>query len=167
MKTYSSYFICWGAQAALYHHYGIEKHLMGKKVSGLFNQKKMINKGLLIEKIPDDFLVPVSRYATTKESDLNKFKNLELILHSKDSGPCLVLDKNNNEFYNFNHFEYEFDTLKKEYFRDLKNNSRTPIPTNYFPNNDPNMVPIDSWKNDSSLFFNCWIDLISTLKRKQ
>ena len=166
-KTFSSYFICWGAQAALYHHYGIDKYLMEKKISGVFLQKKHTQIDPLTAKLPKNIPVPVSRYASIKESDLLKFKELELILGSKDSGPCLVLNKKDNEYYNFNHFEYDYDTLKNEYLRDLKVDSKTQIPTNYFPNNDPENDPIDCWMDNSKLFFNNWIDLISTNKREK
>ena len=166
-KTFSSYFICWGAQAALYHHYGIDKYLMRKKVSGVFFQKKHSKIDTLTEKLPKNIPVPVSRYASIKESDLLKFKELELIFGSKDSGPCLVVNKKNNEYYNFNHFEYDYDTLKNEYLRDLKVDSKTQIPTNYFPNNDPENDPIDCWMDNSKLFFNNWVNLISINKKEK
>ena len=166
-KTFSSYFICWGAQAALYHHYGIDKYLMRKKVSGVFFQKKHSKIDTLTEKLPKNIPVPVSRYASIKESDLLKFKELELIFGSKDSGPCLVVNKRNNEYYNFNHFEYDYDTLKNEYLRDLKVDSKTQIPTNYFPNNDPENDPIDCWMDNSKLFFNNWVNLISINKKEK
>ena len=166
-KIFSSYFICWGAQAALYHHYGIDKHLMKKKISGVFFQKKHTQIDPLTKKLPKNIPVPVSRYASIKESDLLKFKELELIFGSKDSGPCLVVNKKNNEYYNFNHFEYDYNTLKNEYLRDLKVDSDTPIPTNYFPNNDLENDPIDCWMDNSKLFFNNWVDLISTNKREK
>lgn len=166
-RIFSSYFICWGAQAALYHHYGIDKYLMKEKISGVFFQTKHNQIDPLTEKLPENIPVPVSRYANTKESDLLRYKELELILGSKDSGPCLVVNKKNNEYYNFNHFEYESDTLKNEYLRDLKVESKTPIPTNYFPNNNPKNEPIDCWIDNSKLFFNNWIELISINKRKK
>lgn len=166
-KTFSSYFICWGAQAALYHHYGIDKYLMRKKVSGVFFQKKHSKIDTLTEKLPKNIPVPVSRYASIKESDLLKFKELELIFGSKDSGPCLVVNKKNNEYYNFNHFEYGYDTLRNEYLRDLKVDSKTQIPTNYFPNNDPENDPIDCWMDNSKLFFNNWVNLISINKKEK
>ena len=166
-KTFSSYFICWGAQAALYHHYGIDKYLMRKKVSGVFFQKKHSKIDTLTEKLPKNIPVPVSRYASIKESDLLKFKELELIFGSKDSGPCLVVNKRNNEYYNFNHFEYAYDTLRNEYLRDLKVDSKTQIPINYFPNNDPKNDPIDCWMDNSKLFFNNWVNLISINKKEK
>tara|TARA_B100001559_G_scaffold243102_1_gene206136 strand:- start:4 stop:804 length:801 start_codon:yes stop_codon:yes gene_type:complete len=166
-KIFSSYFICWGAQAALYHHYGIDKYLMKEKISGVFFQKKHTQTDPLTEKLPKNIPVPISRYASINESDLLKFKELELILGSKDSGPCLVVNKKDNEYYNFNHFEYDCDTLKNEYLRDLKVDSKTQIPTNYFPNNDPENDPIDCWMDNSKLFFNNWIDLISINKREK
>ena len=163
-NIFSSYFICWGAQAALYHYYGIKKYLIGKKLSGIFNQKKMKKDEKLTKQLSSEIPVPVSRYATTKISDINKIKELTLILNSNISGPCLIANKNNNEYYNFNHFEYDFDTLKKEYLRDLKIDSKTPIPSNYFPENNPQNDPIDCWSNNSTIFFNNWLNLISNKK---
>ena len=162
-NIFSSYFICWGAQAALYHYYGIKKYLMKKKLSGIFNQKKMLNDSL-IKQFPLEILVPVSRYATTKISDIKKNTDLTLILNSNISGPCLIANKNNNEYYNFNHFEYDFDTLKNEYLRDLKLDHRTPLPSNYFPDNNPQKKPIDCWSENSTIFFNNWLNLISNKK---
>ena len=157
-KTFSSYFICWGAQAALYHHYGIDKYLMREKVSGVFFQKKHSQIDPLTEKLPKNIPVPVSRYASIKESDLLKFKELELIFGSKDSGPCLVVNKRNNEYYNFNHFEYGYDTLRNEYLRDLKVDSKTQIPINYFPNNDPMQSPVNNWRPFAFLLISNWIN---------
>ncbi len=163
-NIFSSYFICWGAQAALYHHYGIKKYLLEKKISGVFNQKIVTKSERITKQFSSKILVPVSRYATTKLSDINKTKELTIILNSNVSGPCLVANKNKNEYYNFNHFEYDFDTLKKEYLRDLKSDSKTPIPLNYFPKNNPKNKPIDCWSKNSTIFFKNWLSLISNKK---
>ena len=163
-NIFSSFFICWGAQAALYHYYKIEKHLMKEKISGIYSQKKMLKNEELTKQFSSEILVPVSRYATTKISDIDKNKELTLILNSNISGPCLIANKNNNEYYNFNHFEYDFDTLKNEYIRDLKIDAKTPIPSNYFPKNNPKNKPIDCWSSNSTIFFNNWLSLISNKK---
>ena len=96
-NIFSSYFICWGAQAALYHYYGIKKYLMKKKLSGIFSQKLMLENERLTKKFSNEIPVPVSRYATTNISDIKKNKDLTLILHSKLSGPCLISNKQENE----------------------------------------------------------------------
>tara|TARA_B100000886_G_scaffold336966_1_gene296745 strand:- start:3780 stop:4583 length:804 start_codon:yes stop_codon:yes gene_type:complete len=160
-NVFSSYFICWGAQAALYHYYGIEKYLMGKKLSGIFEQKIITQNEKLTKLLPSMIFVPVSRYATNKSADINKVRELSIIVGSKVSGPCLVANKIKNRYYNFNHFEYDFDTLKNEYERDLKVNKKTPVPYNYFPDDDPEKKPADCWSQNSHIFFNNWLSLIS------
>ena len=90
-----------------------------------------------------------------------KVKELSIILDSKVSGPCLVKNKIKRRYYNFNHFEYDLDTLKSEYKRDLKLDKKTPVPFNYFPNNDPERKPTDCWSQNSYIFFNNWLKLIS------
>ena len=134
---------------------------MEKKLSGIFEQKIIAQNEKLTKLLPSMIFVPVSRYATNKSTDINKVRELSIIVDSKVSGPCLVTDKIKNRYYNFNHFEYDFDTLKNEYERDLKLDKKTPLPSNYFPDDDPQKKPADCWSKNSHIFFSNWLKLIS------
>ena len=156
-KTDSSYYICWGANVALYYFYGIEKIVYKKKFSGVFDHEIIDPDANLMDGLSGTIKIPVSRFSGVRRDDIDAEPDLELLLYSEESGPCLIASKTHNEYYNFNHFEYDADTLSKEYHRDIKNGMEIDIPVNYFPNNDPNNDPVKCWDIHGTLFFNNWL----------
>ena len=156
-KTDSSYYICWGANVALYYFYGIEKIVYEKKILGVFDHEIIDPDANLMDGLSGTIKIPVSRFSGVRRDDIDAEPDLELLLYSEESGPCLIASKTHNEYYNFNHFEYDADTLSKEYHRDIKNGMEIDIPVNYFPNNDPNNDPVKCWDIHGTLFFNNWL----------
>ena len=157
-----SYYICWGAQAVLNYRYGIQKVLLPEKQFGVYihkvSQKEISNYIGFSDEIP----LPVSRYTGTIRKDIEANPNLEILLDSHNAGVSLVSNNSMNEFYNFNHFEYDTDTLKKEYIRDLNNGLYPNLPENYFPNNDTKNEPVNIWAENAITFFNYWLLHISS-----
>ena len=156
--VYSTMFICWGAQAGLYYRYGIEKHNLPKKLFGIFNHKIVNNKHPLMRGFDDYFLIPHSRYTGVRSEDIEKQEELIILATSKAAGAAIVCSKNGREFYLFGHCEYDYDTLAKEYYRDVKKELKIDIPYNYFPDNNVNRKPVMTWKSHASLLFMNWLN---------
>ncbi|MDA0348275.1 MAG: homoserine O-succinyltransferase [Verrucomicrobia bacterium] len=156
--VWSCFFICWGAQAALHHFYGIEKHELPSKKFGVFTHKKLKSDSILLRGFDDEFLVPVSRHTEVFKEDIEKEEKLEILSESKDSGLYIVRDKSTRRLFVFNHSEYEADSLKNEYDRDVNKNLPIEVPENYFPDNDPSKQPVLSWRAHSYLLYNNWLN---------
>ena len=152
-----SYYICWGAQAVLNYRYGIQKVLLPEKQFGVYIHEVTRKEIFGFIGFPDEIPLPVSRYTGTIRKEIEANPNLEIILDSHDARVCLVLNNSMNEFYNFNHFEYDKDTLKKEYIRDINNGLYPNLPENYFPNNDTKSEPVNNWAENAVTFFNYWL----------
>ena len=151
--------ICWGGQAALYHHYGVAKRAMKVKLSGLYEHRVVTPKSTLLRGFPDRFLVPVSRHTETWRDDIERVPGLVVLAESADAGLCLVEDTALNSIYMFNHLEYDTETLANEYARDVAaGRDDVPVPRNYFPNDDPARPPINSWRGHGHLLFSNWIN---------
>ncbi len=156
--VYSTMFICWGAQAGLYHRYGIKKHNLPKKLFGIYNHTIVNNKHPLMRGFDDYFLVPHSRYTGVLTEDIEREDQLEILATSKGAGVSIVCSKNGREFYLFGHCEYDYDTLAKEYYRDVKKGLNIDIPYNYFPNNNVNRKPPLTWRSHASLLYQNWLN---------
>lgn len=156
--VYSTLFICWGAQAGLYHRYGIQKYTLAKKLSGIYNHKIMNNKHPMTRGFDDYFLVPHSRYTGVKRADINAVPELEILADSNKAGVSIVCSKNGREFYVFGHCEYDYDTLAKEYYRDVAKGLKPDIPYNYFPDNNVNRKPVMTWRSHASLLYQNWLN---------
>ena len=161
-NTKSSYYICWGANAALYYFYGIEKIIYKKKFSGIFEHEIVDSNSKAIRGLNGKIKIPVSRFAGVRKTDIDSEKDLNLLLYSQESGPCLIENTAHNEYYNFNHFEYEANTLLNEYVRDKKSNMEIDIPINYFPNDNPKKTPVNCWVENGVVFFNNWLNNFSS-----
>ncbi len=152
--------ICWGAQAALYHFYGIEKSLLTEKNFGIFQQQ--INPAYrhhhLIHGINDSAAVPVSRHSETRQEDIDAISHLITLLTSDETGACLVEDSCTQYVYMFNHLEYDSHTLRDEYQRDSQANKKVNLPQSYFPNDKPEAEPINVWRSTAHLLFRNWLD---------
>ena len=157
-NVYSTFHICWGAQAALYYHYGIKKYKTPKKIFGIFPHTCLDDTHPLMRGLDDVYYVPHSRHTEIKMSDIAQVKDLQIISYSEEAGVHIVSDMECRKFFVTGHSEYDRDTLAKEYFRDLSKGLDIDMPVNYFPNNDTNLVPKMTWKGTSNLIFNNWLN---------
>ena len=156
----STIYICWAAQAGLYYHYGIQKHLLPKKLAGIYKHHIMPNRTneSLLRGFDDVFKAPHSRYTTVLSEDILCNHNLILLAESYEAGPYLIAAKNGRQLFVTGHSEYDKETLAKEYFRDLHKGIHPDIPENYFDGDDPHNEPRLSWRSHSTLLFTNWLN---------
>jgi len=152
--------LCWGAQAALYHFYKIPKYQLQQKMFGVFQHTVRRHPSILLHGLDDTFNTPVSRHTENRVKDFAYFPHLEILIESKVSGLCLIQDVKRKHFHMFNHLEYDSDTLHNEYIRDLSTDQDVDIPLNYYPDNDPNKDPINSWRGNGHLLFSNWVNFL-------
>jgi len=154
----SSLFICWSAQAALYHYYGIPKYPLTKKMFGAFEHK--VNEPLnpLFRGFDDVFFAPHSRHTEIKRVDIEKVPGLTILSESDDAGIYAVLARDGREVFITGHSEYAPETLDNEYKRDVAKNLPIDIPQNYYPGNDPNKHPVIRWRSHANLLFSNWLN---------
>lgn len=157
-NVYSTYYICWGAQAGLYYHYGIPKYTLNKKVFGIFPHTSLDVTHPLMRGLDDIFYVPQSRHTEIRMEDIAKVKDLQIISYSEMSGVHIVSDMDCRNFFVTGHSEYDRDTLAKEYFRDKEKGLDIDMPYNYFPNDDINLVPKVIWKSTANILINNWLN---------
>lgn len=157
-NVYSTFQICWGAQAGLYYHYGIKKHMLKKKMFGIFPHRSLDETHPLMRGFDDEFYVPHSRHTEVRRQDIAQVKDLQILSYSEISGVHIVADMACRKFFVTGHSEYDRHTLAREYFRDKEKGLDIEIPYNYFPNDDVNLVPVMSWKSSASLLFSNWLN---------
>lgn len=157
-NVYSTYHICWGAQAGLYYHYGIPKYTLNKKVFGIYPHTSLDVTHPLMRGLDDIFYVPQSRHTEIRMVDIAKVKDLQIISYSEMSGVHIVSDMDCRNFFVTGHSEYDRDTLAKEYFRDKEKGLDIDMPYNYFPNDDINLVPKVTWKSTANILINNWLN---------
>lgn len=156
-NVYSTMFICWASQAALYHFYGIPKYTMDKKLFGIF-KFEVVGESVLTRGFDDFFYAPQSRYTYNKKEDIGKVDDLIILAESNDVGIHLSASKDNRFIFVTGHVEYDIDTLDKEYRRDIKEGLDTNIPINYYTNDNPNEKIIQRWKSCGNLMFSNWLN---------
>lgn len=156
--VHSTLHICWGAQAGLYYHYGIRKYGVDKKLFGVFPHTVTHKSSILFRGFDDTFYVPQSRHTTVLEEDILQVADLKILASSKDTGVYAVSTKNGRQIFITGHSEYDADTLKNEYLRDLSQGKPIEIPYNYFPENDPSKPPLVSWRAHANLLFSNWLN---------
>lgn len=154
----SSLFICWGAQAGLFHFYGIPKYDLPKKMFGVFKHQVSDNKIPIFRGFDDEYYVPHSRHTEIRKEDIDKVPELEIISSSIDSGVNMVMAKNGRQMFITGHTEYSRETLSNEYHRDVKKKLPIDIPSNYFPDNDPTQKPVMKWRSAANLLFTNWLN---------
>ena len=154
----STMFSCWAAHAALYHHYGLNRHLRKEKLSGVYQHSPLDPKEPLTRGFEEVFNVPVSRYGYINKEDYLSTPDLKIIAESADAGVFLVASQNKQQVYLTGHPEYDATTLDDEYHRDLKVDENAVMPVNYYPNNDSSVKPHSSWKSHGSLLFTNWLN---------
>lgn len=156
----STFHICWGAQAALYYHYGIKKYPLEKKMFGVFEHTIPTAKKhkMLLRGFDDTFFAPHSRHTEFKKEDIQKVPSLEILADSKEAGVYIVCAKDDRQFFVTGHSEYDTDTLSKEYFRDLERGMDINIPLNYFKDNNPKNKPQNRWRSHANLLYSNWLN---------
>ncbi|WJH37239.1 homoserine O-succinyltransferase [Paenibacillus sp. CC-CFT747] len=154
----STLHICWAAQAGLYHHFGVRKQLLDHKVFGVFPHSVSKNNVKLLRGFDDVFYVPQSRHTDIVREDLEKCGDLEILSESEESGVYLVASKDGRQIFATGHAEYDPNTLKWEYDRDINKGMDIAIPKNYYPNDDPSKPPMTLWRGHGNLLFSNWLN---------
>jgi homoserine O-succinyltransferase len=154
----SSIFICWGAQAALYHYYGIQKYPLNKKMFGVFKHTKADSTNPILRGFDDIFYVPHSRYTEIKREDVLRVPELSILSESEESGVYMVASRNGREFFLTGHSEYSPETLDIEYKRDLAKNLPIEIPKNYYLDDNPENPPVVRWRSQANMLFVNWLN---------
>ena len=154
----STLYICWAAQAGLYYHYGIPKYELPQKMFGVFTHSLNNPKAPIVRSFDDEFLVPHSRYTEIRREDIIKIPRLEIVSESTMSGVYLVKDVEKSRIFVTGHSEYDAETLKEEYERDLAKGLDIQIPYHYFPDDDPSQTPAMRWKSHAGLLFSNWLN---------
>lgn len=157
-NVFSTMHICWGAQAALYHHYGIDKIALPQKVFGVFPHKFLQENSTMFRGFDDIFYVPHSRHTTVLSHDIEQCEELEILAESPQAGVCVVQAPRHRQLYVMGHFEYDRETLALEYFRDKDRGLAIAVPENYFDNDDPEGDILVRWRSYASLFFSNWLN---------
>lgn len=157
--VHSTFGICWGGMAMINHFHGVDKHLLEAKSFGCFRQTNLAPASPLLNGFSDDCVIPVSRWTEMRQSEIDA-AGLTTLLGSEASGPCLVEDPAHRALYIFNHFEYESQTLKEEYDRDIASGKPINVPRNYYPGDDPSAKPTNRWRSHAHLLYGNWINQI-------
>lgn len=157
-NVYSTFHICWGAQAALYYHYGIPKYPLEQKMFGVFPHRSLDTFHPLMRGLDDVFYVPHSRHTEIRRGDIARVKDLQILSFSDMAGVHLVADMDCRCFYATGHGEYDRETLAAEYFRDVNKGLPIAVPYNYFPQDDPRQTPVVSWRGTANQLFANWLN---------
>ena len=157
-NVYSTFHICWGAQAGLYYHHGIPKYILKEKMFGVFPHKPLDLYHPILRGFDESFYVPHSRHTEIRFEDIALCKDLQVLTYSEQAGIHLVADLECRNFYATGHSEYDAGTLAREYFRDLDKGLDIKVPFNYFPDDDPANDPIVTWRNVGTLMFTNWLN---------
>ena len=156
--VWSTSHICWGAQAALYYHYGIKKYKLDKKLFGVFRHKADYKRAILLRGFDDEFYVPHSRHTTVKREDVEKVSELKILASSDEAGLYAVMTPQGRQIFITGHSEYDGDTLMHEYLRDVTLGRDIDVPQNYFPDDDPSREPIVNWRSHANLLYSNWLN---------
>ena len=156
--VYSTFHICWGAQAGLYYHYGIDKVPLPKKLSGVFPHRVTHKGSILFRGFDDVFLVPHSRNTTLRREDIAAEKRLKILAESEEAGVYAVSNDGGRQIFITGHSEYDRETLKNEYLRDKAAGLDPEIPKNYFPGDDDSLEPVCSWRSGANLLYCNWLN---------
>ena len=156
--VHSTFHICWGAQAGLYYHFGINKQPLDKKMFGVFPHRVDYKRSILFRGFDDTFLVPHSRHTTVRREDVESVEGLKIISSSKEAGVFVVATDRGRQIFVTGHSEYDGDTLKREYLRDKNAGLPISVPKNYFPNDDDTKEPVVRWRSCANLFYSNWLN---------
>jgi len=156
--VFSTLYICWGAQAGLYYHYGIKKYPLKEKLFGIYPLKLNDSSIALFRGFDEIFYIPQSRHTEVKEEDINKIEELEILAKSPEAGVSIVRTKDKRKIFVTGHMEYDRMTLANEYNRDIKLGKKIEVPFNYYPENNPEKIPLFTWRGHANLFFINWVN---------
>ena len=156
--VHSTFHICWGAQAGLYYHYGIQKYILDKKVSGVFKHRMLNPKSRLFRGFDDEFMAPHSRHTEVRAEDIEKIPELKIMADSEEAGVYIVGNQSGSQFFVMGHSEYDANTLAHEYFRDLDKGMNPEIPAHYFPDDDPTKQPKVTWRAHGTWIYSNWLN---------
>ncbi|HDZ80270.1 MAG TPA: homoserine O-succinyltransferase [Roseobacter sp.] len=159
-NVHSTFGVCWGGMAMINYFHGIEKHLLQEKAFGCFRHSNLVPSSPYLRGFSDDLVVPVSRWTEMRAAEVNAVDGLKTLLGSADVGPCLVEDPAHRALYIFNHLEYDRDTLKDEYDRDIEAGTPVKVPCNYYPDDDPAKTPLNRWRSHAHLLYGNWVNEI-------
>jgi homoserine O-succinyltransferase len=157
-NVYSTFHICWGAQAALYYHYGVPKYPLEEKLFGVFPHRCLDNLHPLMRGLDDEFYVPHSRHSYVKLEDVEAVPDLKVIATSKEAGLYIAASADKKQIFVTGHSEYDPETLKTEYLRDKNLGLPIHVPENYFPNDDDTQPPVVRWRGHAHLLFSNWLN---------
>ena len=152
--------VCWGGMAMINYLHGVKKYELPQKAFGCFRHQNLEPSSPFLRGFSDDFVVPVSRWTEIKQDEISAVPGLKTLLGSSETGPCLVEDPAHRTLYLFNHFEYDSNTLKQEYDRDIANGTPINIPGHYYPRDDPSQTPLNRWRSHAHLLYGNWINEI-------
>ena len=156
--VHSTLHICWGAQAGLYYHYGIKKHLMEEKLSGVYAHTVDYKRSILFRGFDETFYVPHSRYTTVKREDIENIPLLKILASSEEAGVYAVITPGGKQVFLTGHSEYDANTLEKEYQRDKALGINHKVPKNYYPGDDDTKAPMLTWRAHATLLFTNWLN---------
>jgi len=158
--VHSTFGVCWGGMGMINHFHGAKKHMLDAKAFGCFRHQNLAPASPYLRGFSDDCVIPVSRWTEMRQDEIDAADGLRTLLGSAEVGPCLVEDPDHRALYIFNHFEYDSDTLKQEYDRDVANGEPINVPTNYYPGDDPSQPPQNRWRSHAHLLYGNWINEI-------
>ena len=157
-NVHSTFHICWGAQAGLYYHYGIQKKPLPEKLFGVFPHHADYKRSILLRGFDDEFMVPHSRHTTVERADIEKVPELKILASSEEAGVYIVMNKEGRQIFVTGHSEYDPDTLEREYLRDKNQGLPIHVPFNYYPNDDDTKAPIVRWRGHGNLLYSNWLN---------
>ncbi len=154
----STLHICWGAQAGLYHHYGVNKYMLDEKCFGIFEHQVTDPSVKLLRGFDDLHHLPHSRHTDVRKEDIEAVNELQILSYAEGAGVCLVISKDGKHVFLTGHPEYDLTSLKNEYERDINKGLQIDVPKNYFPNDDPTKKPVHRWRSHGNLLFVNWLN---------
>ena len=157
-NVFSTFHICVGAQAGLYHHYGVPKYILDEKMFGVFRHTCTRKNIPLLRGFDDEFYVPHSRHTEVRHDDIEKVEDLEILSESPEAGVYIVSSRNGRLIFVTGHSEYDALSLKAEYDRDIAKGMNIKVPRNYYPDDDPTKPPLVRWRSHANLLFTNWLN---------
>ena len=156
--VHSTFHICWGAQAGLYYHFGIDKKPLPEKMFGVFPHKREYERSILLRGFDDGFMVPHSRHTTIDRAEVERNPSLRIVASSDEAGIYAITTRNGRQIFITGHSEYDPLTLEREYKRDVAAGKPISVPKNYYPDDDPTKTPIVSWRSHAHLLYSNWLN---------